>query len=248
MRFIKQNIEIPVRNSDERTYAGDKDIVKRHSDLLPNNVRCIVSGPSGCGKTNILLSLIESKNGIQFENIYIYCKTLDQDKYKYLSEMLKPIKKVGFYAFNSCDTVLSPSQIKKNSLIVFDDVILDSGINKGIVRSIFTMGRHRCIDVIYLVESYTKLNKHLIRDNCNFTILFKQDDTNLKHVFSDFSVNADMTFNEFRQFCLECWREPFGFACISLEHPKNAGRYRKNFEEYLNFNDHNKHSDNHIYK
>lgn len=58
--------------------------------------------------------------------------------------------------------------MKKNSLIVFDDVINEQGINKTIVRNIFTLGRHRSPDVVYIVQSYTKLNKHLIRDNCNF--------------------------------------------------------------------------------
>lgn len=232
MRFVKQNIEIPVRNSDTHTSVSEK-APKRHSELLPNNVRCIIAGPSGCGKTNVLLSLIESKNGLKFENIYVYCKTLDQDKYKYLEEILRPIKGIGFYTYNTSENVLSPSQMKKNSLVIFDDVINDSGINREVVRNIFTLGRHRCIDVAYLVQSYTKLNKHLVRDNCNFAILFRQDDTNLKHVYNDFGVNADMNFDEFRSFCLECWRQPYGFACISLEHGRDSGRYRKNFEQYL---------------
>jgi len=187
----------------------------------------------GCGKTNVLLSLIECENGLKFENIYIYCKTLDQDKYKYLAKVLRSIKNIGFYTFTSSENVLDHQQIKKNSLVIFDDVINDSGINRDIVRNIFTLGRHRMIDIAYLVQTYSRLSKQLIRDNCNFVILFRQDDLNLKHVFNDMSVNADMKFDEFRQFCFECWREPFGFACISLEHPKNSGRYRKNFEEYL---------------
>lgn len=234
MRFVEQKLKIPIRNNDISTSTSD-NAPKRHSELLPNNVRCIISGPSACGKTNVLLSLIESENGLKFENLYLYCKTLDQDKYKYLQEILRPIKDVGFYKFSSSENVLDPSQMKKNSLIVFDDVINDSGINRGVVRNIFTLGRHRCIDVVYLVQTYTKLNKHLIRDNCNLIILFRQDDTNLKHVYNDFGVSADMTFEQFKQFCLECWQKPYGFACISLEHGKNSGRYRKNFEQYLKF-------------
>lgn len=232
MRFVKQKLEIPVRNRDCRTCTSD-NAPKRHNELFPDILRCIISGPSSSGKTNVLLSLIENKNGLKFENIYIYCKTLDQEKYKYLSEILRPIKSIGFYTFSSSENVLDANQMKKNSLVVFDDVINDSGINRDVVRNIFTLGRHRCIDVVYLVQTYTKLNKHLIRDNCNFTILFRQDDTNLRHVYSDFGVNADMKFDEFRQFCLECWRQPYGFACISLEHGRDAGRYRKNFEKYL---------------
>lgn len=233
MRFVKQSIEIPVRNNDSRTSASENVVKKRHSDLFPDTVRMIIAGSSGSGKTNALLSLIESENGLKFENLYLYCKTLDQDKYNYLSRILQSIDDIGFYAFSSSENVLDPSEMKKNSLIVFDDVINDRGINKTVVRNIFTLGRHRSLDVVYIVQSYTKLNKHLIRDNCNFIILFRQDDLNLKHVYSDFSVNADMKFDEFRTLCVECWREPFGFVCISLEHDLNAGRYRKNFNEYL---------------
>lgn len=235
LRFVKQKLAIPVQNSDNHiSRNGDGSCaLKRHSDLLPNNMRCIIAGPSGCGKTNVLISLIVSENGLTFENIYIYCKTLEQEKYKYLREVLHGIKDIGFYTFSSSQDVLDPTQMKTNSLVVFDDVINDSGINRNVVRNIFTLGRHRCIDVVYLVQTYTKLNKHLIRDNSNFTILFRQDDQNLKHVYNDFGVNADMKFDEFKQFCLECWRQPYGFACISLEHDRDVGRYRKNFEQYL---------------
>lgn len=234
MRFAKQSIDIPVGNMDDRTsvnaFASE---TKRHSDLLPNNFRCIIAGPSGCGKTNVLISLIESEHGLKFENLYLYSKTLDQNKYKYLCEMLRSINEIGCYTFSASDNVIEPNEMKENSLIVFDDVINDRRMNKLVVRNIFTLGRHRSLDVAYIVQSYTKLDKHLIRDNCNFVILFRQDDLNLKHVYSDFGVNADMKFDEFRNLCLDCWREPFGFVCISLEHELNSGRYRKNFNQYL---------------
>lgn len=123
--------------------------------------------------------------------------------------------------------------MKRNSIVIFDDCINDREINKTVVRNIFTLGRHRCIDVVYLVQSYGMLAKRLQRDNTNFFIIFRQDDLNLKHIYYDFGVNAVMTFNQFRSLCLECWREPFGFACISLEHEVGSGRYRKNFNQYL---------------
>lgn len=234
MRFDKQQIDIHVENADEHTSKSiSKPKVKRHSELLPNHFRCIIAGPSGCGKTNVLISLIESEHGLKFENLYLYSKTLNQNKYRYLCEMLRSIKEIGCYTFSESQNIVGLNEMKKNSLIVFDDVVNESLINKTIVRNIFTLGRHRGLDVIYIVQSYTKLNKHLIRDNCNFVILFRQDDQNLKHVYMDFGVNADMKFEQFRELCLNCWHEPFGFACISLEHNVNGGRYRKNFNEYL---------------
>lgn len=71
MRFVKQKLEIPVRNMDSCTQASDST-PNRHSSLLPNFCRIIICGPSNSGKTNVLLSLIENSNGLKFENIYIY--------------------------------------------------------------------------------------------------------------------------------------------------------------------------------
>ena len=39
-------------------------------------VRAVICGPSGYGKTNVLLSLLESPNGLRFENVYVYSKSL----------------------------------------------------------------------------------------------------------------------------------------------------------------------------
>lgn len=237
MRFIKQAVEIPVKNIDEVSSANESK-ERRHSVLLPNNLRCIIAGPSNCGKTNLLLSLIESENGLKFENLYVFSKTLEQDKYKYLKKMLEPIKGIGYHTFTSSEDVIAPHEAKRNSVFVFDDVICDK--NQSCVRSLFCMGRHYQTDVIYLTQTLTKLSKHLIRDNCNFVVLFKQDDMNLRHAYSDFGVNCDMTFEEFRKFCLECWREKYGFIVIDLESDVNNGRYRRKFNDFLQLhkNDH----------
>lgn len=230
MRFNKHSICIPVRNVDVSTSTG-KSKTKRHSDLLPNSIRCIIAGPSNCGKTNVLITLIESEHGLKFENIYIYCKTLEQDKYEYLRNILKPIKEIGFHTFSSSDKVIAPSQAKKNSIIIFDDVISDK--NQENIKQYFCLGRHRNIDCFYLTQTYTRVGKHLIRDNCNFLILFRQDDLNLKHAYNDMGVACDMKFEKFRLFCLECWREKFGFVVIDLESDVFDGRYRRGFSHFL---------------
>ena len=53
------------------------------------------------------------------------------------------------------------------------------------------MGRHRLIDCFYLCQTYAQIPKHLIRDNLNFLVLFRQDEMNLKHIYGD-HVNTDM--------------------------------------------------------
>lgn len=230
MRFTKQLADISIRNVDESSHST-KMKSKRHSILLPNSIRCIIAGPSNCGKTNLLVSLIESENGLKFENIYIYSKSLEQDKYKYLRKLLTPLKSIGYFTFASSDKVIAPSTAKVNSVMIFDDVICDK--NQENMKQYYCLGRHRNIDCFYLTQNYTRVNKHLIRDNCNFLVLFRQDDMNLKHVFNDMGVACDMKFDKFRDFCLECWKDKFGFAVIDLDSDLNHGRYRKGFSSYL---------------
>lgn len=230
MRFTKQVTRIPIRNVDESA-SSSATKAKRHSVLLPNSIRCIIAGPSNCGKTNLLIGLIESEHGLKFENIYIYSKSLEQDKYKYLRKLLAPLKNIGFYTFSSSDKVISPNVAKKNSIIIFDDVICTK--NQENIKEYYCLGRHRNIDCFYLSQTYTRVSKHLIRDNCNFIILFRQDDMNLRHIYNDTSVACDMKFDQFKQFCLECWSEKFGFAVIDLDSDVNRGRYRKGFSSFL---------------
>lgn len=230
MRFVKQAKTISVRNLDD-VVSSNKPSKKRHSILLPNSIRCIIAGPSNCGKTNLLVSLIESENGLSFENIYIYAKTLEQEKYRYLDKLLGSIDGVGFHTFSSSDQVLHPNETKKNSIIIFDDVICEK--NQTNIKNFFCLGRHRNIDCFYLTQTYARVSKHMIRDNCNFVILFKQDDMNLRHVFNDMGVVCDMNFDQFKLFCLQCWKDRYGFVVIDLDSDVNSGRYRKGFENYL---------------
>lgn len=82
MRFIKQPDPISVTNLDGESKCGEGEN-QRHGPLLPNSIRSLVCGPSGCGKTNVVINLLQSPNGLCFENVYIYSKSLHQPKYRY---------------------------------------------------------------------------------------------------------------------------------------------------------------------
>lgn len=232
MPFRKQPIDIPVKaNSAWDPSAESK--VKKHSPLLPNSIRCIIAGPSNCGKTNLLINLIISEHGLKFENIYVYSKTLWQPKYKYLEKLFRPLHGIGYNQFSTCDELIEPKNVKPNSIIIFDDVICEK--NQDIIKQYFSMGRHRSVDSFYLTTTYARVGKHLIRDNCNFLIFFRQDELNLKHIYNDMGVGCHMKFDQFQKFCFECWAEKYGFVVIDLdsEVEDDGGRYRKGFANYL---------------
>lgn len=225
MRFSKQSIDIPCNNVE---WDSSSRVVRRHGALLPNSIRCIVAGPSNCGKTNLLINLIVSENGLNFENVYVYSKTLWQPKYMCLKNLLESIDGVGYFESNE---LIAPADAHPNSIVIFDDVICEK--NQDIIKSYFSMGRHRDVDSFYLTQTYTRVAKHLIRDNCNFLIIFRQDDLNLRHIFNDMGVGCHMKFDQFQKFCFECWGDRYGFAVIDLDSEVDCGRYRKGFSDYL---------------
>lgn len=231
IQIAKQRVKIDINNVeiDEKVNKSEH----KHSVLLPNSIRCLICGPSNCGKTNVIISLLESPNGLHFENVYVYAKSLFQPKYVYLKQMLSSIKGLGCYMFSSNDSVISLEEVKPNSIFIFDDVICGKQDN---IRTYFCMGRHKNVDCFYLSQSYTHIPKHLIRENTNFLVLFKQDEMNLKHIFNDFNVSSDMTFDTFKAICAKCWNEKYGFLVIDTERPLNNGKYRLKFDSFISLN------------
>jgi hypothetical protein len=224
MKIVKQKQSLTVRNVDV-----EQKKICRHGKLLPSTIRCIICGPSNCGKTNVMFALLCDPNGLRFENVYVYSKSLHQPKYQHLEKILRSIKGMGYHPFEENAEIVEPSKAEKNSIFVFDDVACDDQDN---IRAYFSMGRHSCVDCFYLCQTYTRIPKHLLRDNANLLVLFKQDDLNLRHVYND-HVNTDMAFEKFRDLCSECWKDKYGFLVISKDHNMNDGRYRLGFDRYI---------------
>lgn len=201
----------------------------KHGSLLPNSVRCVVTGPSNSGKTNTVFCLLTHENGLRFANVYVFSKSLKQPKYQLLEKILSDVKEISYFKFDSNDDIMEPNEVKPYSVFVFDDIACE---NHDKVKSYFTMGRHNNIDSIYIGQTYSRIPKQLIRDNVNLLVLFKQDDTNLKHVYND-HVGADMSFTNFKNICGKAWSEKFGSLVINKDQPLSHGRYRVGFDKFI---------------
>lgn len=198
MKIGEQETLLPVTNHDSVTCG---ETFRKHGVLFGgNSKRVLVVGRSGCGKTNALLSLLEHPNGLRFENVYLYSKSLYQPKYRYLKLLLEPIREIGYWEFTDGEDIVPPQEIKPNSVIIFDDVV---SCDPDIIKSYFCFGRHRNTDCFYLCQTYSSIPKQLIRDNANLIIMFQQDLTNLKHIYND-HVGADMSFEELKKVCAYC--------------------------------------------
>lgn len=230
MEVISQKIKLPVKNIDNFTVDGE---VKegRHGYLFPDSFRCLITGPSNCGKTNVLFNLLTDKNGLRFNNVYIFAKSLHQPKYVLLEKILSEVPEVGYFKFDANEDLIPPHEAKPHSVFIFDDISCEK--HDGI-RTYFAMGRHSDIDSIYIGQTYSKIPKQLIRDNANILVVFKQDELNLKHLYID-HVNVDMTFENFKNLCAKAWNNRFGFVVIAKENDIDNGRYRIGFDGYVNF-------------
>jgi len=230
MKFISQPVKITLGEIKVDPKFNQMNIVRKHGPLLPNNIRAIICGPSNSGKTNVLLNLIYSENGLAFENIYLYSKSRYQPKYLELEEILKKTPEIGYFPFDDNESVIPPNEARQNSIFIFDDVACE---RQEHIRAYFCMGRHRNVDSFYLAQTYTRIPKHLVRDNANFLILFRQDHLNLRHIYND-HVNTDMSFKEFCDMCGKCWNSS-DYQCFVVDKTKevNDGRYRRGFDEYI---------------
>lgn len=229
MEIIHHKEHFDIDNVDRLTVDNVNNNEGRHGLLFPNTVRCIVTGPSNCGKTNVVFNMITNPKGLRFNNIYIFSKSLQQPKYQLLDKILSEVPDVKFFKFNASENIMHPNEAKPYSIFIFDDVSCE---NQDAVRNYFAMGRHNNIDCIYIGQTYSKIPKQLIRDNANFIVIFKQDDTNLKHIYND-HVGADMRFETFKELCGKAWADKYGFLVIDKDEPVKNGRYRIGFDKFV---------------
>jgi len=164
-------------------------------------------------------SLLESLHDVLFENVFMYSKLLQQPTYRYLENSLSSIDEIAYFTFSNNSDVIPPSEAHPNSIFIFDDVACDK---QDAVREYFSMGRHSHVDCFYLCQSYARIPKYLIRDNTNSLILFKQDSTNLKHVY-DNHVNTFMSYKDFSELCRNCWQQKYEFLVINKDNALNNG-------------------------
>ena len=177
-----------------------------------------------------MICLLENANGLRFRNVYVYSKSLHQPKYEYLKKLLDSVKSIGYFPFAENAEVISPQAANPDSIFIFDDIACE---NMNAVRQYFSMGRHSRVDSFFLCQSYTRVPKHLVRDNANLLIVFKQDLLNLRHIFDD-HVGLDMQFGTFLRLCSKCWHgNEFGHLIIDKDSPLNSGRYRRGLDTFI---------------
>ena len=70
------------------------------------------------------------------------------------------------YFFNNCEDLIPVNECEPDSLVVFGDCANEQ--QQYIIKDYFSRERHKNISCVCLIQSYTKVDRQLIRENINF--------------------------------------------------------------------------------
>ena len=155
-----------------------------NSPLLPQILRGLVIGKSGCGKTIVIFNLLLQPGWLDYNHLYIFEKSLDQQEYKILRKGFE-----GVLSKQQIPNVFNSQEMLQSPFIVIEKY---SGVRNGEIRAAFyddptqknllllddcflgmqnkaeaydTRGRHNNCDTICIAQNYFRLPRHTIREN-----------------------------------------------------------------------------------
>ena len=161
-------MDIPNYDSGEKSDNGFKQL---HKYMPKNTFRMLIAGNSGSGKTNLLSHILQSPL-IYYDQIHLYAKNLEQDKYIKLIDKMNGISEhVGY-----------PVLIASNDEIIPDDYVCEK-VQKPLI-DYFIQGRHTNCSVIYLTQSFYGYPK-AIRLNSSHFCLYDFPSSNERNLISN---------------------------------------------------------------
>lgn len=211
---------------DISVYCKDDDDDVKDRRLLPNPLRCLIVGSSGCGKTNLLLNFIYNRRGVPFKHLYVFSRSIEQPAYTRLRRHYERVEKLLGHSiahfFSNCEDLIPLDECRPNSLVVFDDCLLEE---QGKIKDYFIRGRHKRVSCVYLSQSYGRVDMQVIRNNVNMLCAFTQNRHYTKRIYEDF-VGSDMAFESFAALCKHCWDRPHGFITVDTTRKTHTGKYK----------------------
>ena len=154
------NMEIPNYDSIDNP---DKKYKQLYPYMPSDTFRMLICGNSGSGKTNLLYHML-IKPLLYYDEIYLYARNLEQDKYQKLIQKMRELSsKLGYeilHVSNDEITPVSEMDCEDNQkLVIFDDYVCDR--NQRQLIDYFIQGRHKNCSVIYLSQSFYKTPKDI---------------------------------------------------------------------------------------
>ena len=212
-------MEIPNYDSDIK----NKKFKQRYSFMPNDTFRMLICGNSGSGKTNLLYHMLIEPL-LYFDEIYLYAKNLDQEKYQNLiNKMNEMSRTVGYDIMNvSNDKIIPINDIDyedNQKLVIFDDYVCEK--NQRQIVDYFIQGRHKNCSVIYLSQIFYKTPRD-IRLNCSHYCIYEFPSSRERNMISS-ELGVDKEKFE------KATKKPYSF--LYVDKPKK--NIKKNFHGAL---------------
>ena len=174
-------MEIP--NYDTNT--KNKKFKQLHPFMPNDTFRMLICGNSGSGKTNLFYHILIEPL-LHYDEIHLYAKNLEQEKYQNLLNKMNEIsKEVGYNIVTiSNDKIIPINRLPyedNQKIIIFDDYVCEK--DQSEIVDYFIQGRHKNCSVIYLSQSFYKTPKD-IRLNCSHFCIFEFPSSREKNLIS----------------------------------------------------------------
>ena len=192
---------------------------KQMYEYMPDNTfRMLIFGGSGSGKTNLLYHML-MKPLVYYDQIHLYAKNLEQEKYQNLiDEFIEISKKVGYHALVCSNNEIVPVENMENEaqkIVIFDDFVCEK--NRKPLIDYFIRGRHKNCSVIYLSQSFYGTPKD-IRLNCSHFCVYEFPSSNERSLISrELGVDKEQY--------LKATKKPYSF--LYVDQPKKL--IKRNF-------------------
>ena len=132
---------------------------KQLYSFMPNDTfRMLICGNSGSGKTNLLYHMLIEPL-LYYDEIHLYAKNLEQEKYQNLINKMNHISgQTGYDVMKVRNDAVIPIRDlgyeDNQKLVIFDDYVCEK--NQREIVDYVIQGRHKNCSVIYLSQSFYK--------------------------------------------------------------------------------------------
>ena len=214
-------MEIPNYDSNDKTSKKFKQLF---SFMPSDTFRMLICGNSGSGKTNLLFHML-MKPLLYYDEIYLFARNLEQEKYQSLIGKMRDLsRKCGYQILSvSNDEIIPVTEMDyedNQKIVIFDDYVCDK--NQRLIVDYFIQGRHKNCSVIYLSQSFYKTPKD-IRLNCSHYCLYEfPSSRESSSITSELGVDKNVY--------KAATKQPFSF--LYVDKPKKT--FARNFNDYIN--------------
>ena len=115
-------------------FSWRKRLAKRENNpLLPHSIRGLIIGKSNCGKTTLLLNLLLRPGWLDYDQLYVFGKTLHQQEY----QIMKKGFEVGLSKKQISNIFKNQDEFQKIDIPAVEVIAAYSGEKKGTIKAQF---------------------------------------------------------------------------------------------------------------